>query len=461
MAALQRRAAGKMRLASASRAVARGASGRASGGGCEGSCGRRTRGGRARRRRIRLRVALGGFRETPPPRASVAARAPRPEPRAARRVSRLARAARAERRERHVLSVLSRRFDRSALRSSFRLWSAASGARARATRASRSSPNGWSRAGTASPRLRRSSGGGSSARRARARRKAAAVVKKWRRRDLHAAFAEWATTVMYALAARDNAMLFAVRITRLASHKAFRTWRDAASDLKQRRAKVTAVVERWRRADTASAFEGWRVAAARQKSQTNARALVGASRTGPPRARSARGRSARTRSRASAQPRTPSWRPCSSARSPPRSAGGGSGRGDLSRRASLARRVVRRMGALRTASALARWRDAAAEAVAYRALVSGALRKMARTKLYGAWLAWASFASAQRRQVFTLPRDALRGAERERARRIRMARVVGREARARFLSQTRGARGVAHTPLRDIARLRHVARRFA
>ena len=67
-------------------------------------------------------------------------------------------------------------------------------------------------------------------------------MKKWRRRDLHAAFAEWATTVMYVLAARDNAMLFAVRITRLASHKAFRTWRDNASDLKRRRAKVTAVV---------------------------------------------------------------------------------------------------------------------------------------------------------------------------------------------------------------------------
>ena len=71
------------------------------------------------------------------------------------------------------------------------------------------------------------------------------MVKKWRRRGLHAAFAGWAT-VMYALAARDNAMLFAVRITRLASHKAFRTWRDAASDLKQRRAKATAVVGRWR-----------------------------------------------------------------------------------------------------------------------------------------------------------------------------------------------------------------------
>ena len=54
-----------------------------------------------------------------------------------------------------------------------------------------------------------------------ARAKANATLLRWRRRDLHAAFSEWATTTLYRLAARDNAMLFAVRIARSSAHKAF------------------------------------------------------------------------------------------------------------------------------------------------------------------------------------------------------------------------------------------------
>jgi protein SFI1 len=90
VAALQRRAAGKMRLASASRAMA---------GWRERTRERRRLRGILRKTHARwTRAATADtfyawlsvcFRETPPPRASVAARAPRFEPRAARRVSRL------------------------------------------------------------------------------------------------------------------------------------------------------------------------------------------------------------------------------------------------------------------------------------------------------------------------------------------------------------------------------------
>ena len=446
VAALQRRAAGKMRLASASRAVA--------------GWRERTRERRRLRgilRKTHARWTRAATADTFYAWLSVASGKRRRRARLSQLVLRVlnrerhaaflawARAARAERRERHVLSVLSRRFDRSALRSSFRLWSAASGARAsrdaRVTQFTERLVARWNGVAEAKALERWRF---VCARRARARRKAAAVVKKWRRRDLHAAFAEWATTVMYALAARDNAMLFAVRITRLASHKAFRTWRDAASDLKQRRAKVTAVVERWRRADTASAFEGWRVAAARQKSQTKrARALVWrvAHRSA---ARAFRAwalgatRSARQRAAAHAVLAPMLQRALAAA-----FRGWRFRTRDLSRRASLARRVVRRMGALRMASALARWRDAAAEAVAYRALVSGALRKMKRTKLYGAWLAWASFASAQRRAKFLLSRATRFAARRASERAETVWRAWLDETRARVSYRKRAARAVS------------------
>ena len=268
-------------------------------------------------------------------------------------------------------------------------------------------------------------------------------MKKWRRRDLHAACRVGHHRDVRA-AARDNAMLFAVRITRLASHKAFHTRRDAASDLKQRRAKVTAVVERWRRADTASAFEGWR-AAARQKSQPNARALVWrvAHRSA---ARAFRAwalgatRSARQRAAAHAVLAPMLQRALAAAF-----------RGWRFRTRDLAGALPWRTrgaphGRAPNGSALARWRDAAAEAGVPRA----GLRRVAEDgtdqavrRVVGVGVVRVG---AETRFVL-LPRATRFAARRasERAETVWRA-MVGRDARARFLSQTRGA---------PVSRIRH------
>ena len=90
-----------------------------------------------------------------------------------------------------------------------------------------------------------------------ARAKANATLLRWRRRDVHAAFSEWAGTTLYRLAARDNATLFAVRVARSSAHKAFRTWRDAVADFAHRRETLERMVTRWTTHRLASAFDGW------------------------------------------------------------------------------------------------------------------------------------------------------------------------------------------------------------
>lgn len=446
IAALQRRAAGKMRLASASRAVA----------------GWRERTRERRRLRGILRKTHARWTRSTCANAFYAWRSFAVGKRARReRVSRLvlrvldrerraaflawASRARTRRRFGRVAAALRSRFDRSATRSCFRLWrrfvETRTSRETRVVQLARRIAARWNGVAKAKALERWRF---VCARRARARRRAAGVVKKWRRRDLHAAFAEWATTVMYVLAARDNALLFAVRITRLASHKAFRTWRDAASDLKNRRAKVTAVVERWRRAETAAAFEGWAVAAARSKAQTKrARALVWRV-THASVARAFRAwahnanRSARQRADARAVLAPMLQRALAAA-----FRGWRFRTRDLSRRAALARRVVRRMGALRLASAFRTWRDAADDALESRAVVSGALRKMANVKLFRAWSAWAAFAATRRREKVALSRATRFAARRAGDRAETVWRAWFTETRACVSYRKRAARAVS------------------
>ena len=56
--------------------------------------------------------------------------------------------------------------------------------------------------------------------------KARGFVMRARNRVAGAAFTAWATYTLALLAAKDNAVLFAVRMMRFSAHKALRRWRE-------------------------------------------------------------------------------------------------------------------------------------------------------------------------------------------------------------------------------------------
>ena len=297
------------------------------------------------------------------------------------------------RRDRHVLAVLSTKFQRGALRTSFTFWcneSTANASRKKRVKAlTKRIVTRWNMASQAKAFERWRV---MAVRKHEQRNKALAIAKKWRRRDLHAAFAEWAMCVMYRLAARDNAMLFAVRLVRLSTHKAFRTWRDTTRDFVMRRQKMRAVVERWRTMEMQCAFEGWRTTVQTLITQgKRARVLVwrithrsvdkAFRQWSQSVARAAREMSVKTQVLLPLLQRKlaaafKGWRFRVE---------------DLKRRTVVARKVVYKMQRLRAYSAFATWVERTGGAVEGREVIRKVLLKMQRVKVHSAFVSWVDF----------------------------------------------------------------------
>ena len=95
------------------------------------------------------------------------------------------------------------------------------------------------------------------------RQKAERLVRMWRYRDVANAFELWQTHTLAMLAARDSAVLFAVRLMRGSAYRALNGWRDAVAVRRTQRTKVDKLLRKWLNRSLSSAFEGWHAAVVR------------------------------------------------------------------------------------------------------------------------------------------------------------------------------------------------------
>ena len=167
-----------------------------------------------------------------------------------------------------VVRAFTLRIVRGTLSRSFRLWASVSGARSAKRRRvydfSRRVFAKWA-AGAAARAFQRWCA--ACAKKRAVRRKARVFVLRSRSRVVSASFTAWATYTLAILAAKDNAMLFLVRMMRSHAHKALRRWRDASRDLRHRRSVLTSMVAKWSSLHLAASFRGWHGAVTRIRSQ--------------------------------------------------------------------------------------------------------------------------------------------------------------------------------------------------
>ena len=169
-------------------------------------------------------------------------------------------------RDRHVVGVIGRRLNRDALSRAFTGWCQISGAqrshRNRVLAFTRRTLTRWA-AQSATMAFERWRSQSTLMRVTRV--KAERLVRTWRYRDVANAFEVWQTHTLAMLAARDSAVLFAVRLMRGSAYKALNGWRDAVRERRRMRKKVDKLLRGWLNRNLSSAFRGWHATVVRFK----------------------------------------------------------------------------------------------------------------------------------------------------------------------------------------------------
>ena len=309
-----------------------------------------------------------------------------------------ARVARRRRRERHLVRVVGERLGRGVARRAFHAWAVDAGAAANRKRRvlefARRCVGRWATASTGRAFERWVA---HVERRSEAKKRVAVVLRRRRERDLRAAYSAWATRTLCVLAARDNAVLFAVRLMRAEAHRALQRWREFVVEAGALRARVRATVVRWREARAASAFDGWRVAAAARKARRKkATAFVwrmkhaSASKAFRAWAQFAQ-RMARLRGTVASVRADDAERSLAAA-----FRGWRANARDAGAKRKKAKKIVARMRFVQKSVAFERWADAAASSAEARALMRKVVRRMTRVRLASAVDAWRGFAERRR-----------------------------------------------------------------